>query len=388
MIAKKSKHELVNNNSTRNIVFSGGGTGGSVTPLLAIAEELLKENNSLNLFFVGSKEGVERKLIENFKGQAISFLTISSGKWRRYFSLANFFDFFKIFIAFFQSFKILKNTQADLVISAGSFVSVPLVWAAAFKKVPILIHQQDIRPGLANKLMAPWARVVTISFEKSFADYGPRAVWTGNPLKDVSVYQNNIAETVSRYNLKSDLPIVVVIGGGTGALALNKLVQSSLNDLTKTCQIIHFTGKNKQAAQNKKSGATPISSLTVEFDNYQAFDFLDQGEVLSLLAVADLVVSRCGLGVLTELVSLAKAAILIPMPNSHQEDNAAVFANHQAAIVLNQEELTADKFKQEILNLLADANHRQALSNNIGKIMKARAAESISAIIWEILAVK
>ncbi len=182
---------------------------------------------------------------------------------------------------FFESFKILKKTKADLVVTAGSFVSVPLVFAAFIKKIPVLVHQQDIRAGLANKLMAPFARVITISFEKSFADYGHRAVWTGNPLKDVSVYNNNKEETKKRLGLRSDVPLLVVIGGGTGALALNELVFESLSGLIPFCQVIHFTGKNKGREMGEKLA------------NYYPFEFLSQDEVHSILAAADLVVSRC-----------------------------------------------------------------------------------------------
>lgn len=356
-----------------NIIFSGGGTGGSVTPLLAVAEELLLEERPLNLFFVGSFDGPEKDMVAGFKGSIFEFIPIRCGKWRRYFSFYNFFDLFKIIIAFFQSFKILKKTKADLVITAGSFVSVPLVWAAFIKKIPVLVHQQDIRAGLANKLMAPFARVVTISFEKSFADYGHRAVWTGNPLKDLSVYKNSKEETKKRYSLRSDMPLIVVIGGGTGALALNKLVLKSLSGLVSFCQVIHFTGKNKSGEVGEK--------LT----NYHSFEFLSQDEVLSILATADLVVSRCGLGVLTELAALAKPAILIPMPDSHQEENAAVFEDNKAALVLNQKEIEVDSFIKQIKELLSDETRRQSLANNISRIMKTRAAENISALVWEIV---
>ena len=149
-------------------MFSGGGTGGPVTPLLAVASELLRDDKNLNLIFVGTKTGPVEELIDKFKDGKIKFITIPSGKLRRYFSLQNFLDLFKIISAFFKSLKVLRNERPDLVISAGGFVSVPLVWAAAAKNIPILIHQQDMRAGLANKLMAPFARVITVTFEKSF----------------------------------------------------------------------------------------------------------------------------------------------------------------------------------------------------------------------------
>ena len=252
----------------------------------------------------------------------------------------------------------------------------PLVWAAAYRRIPILIHQQDIRPGLANKLMAPLARVVTITFEKSFIDYGPRAVLTGNPLKDVSSFEIKKIETRNRYGFRIDEPLVLVIGGGTGAKAINDLVIESLPNLLSICQLVHLTGRGKKTTSENK------------FENYQSFEFLDQNEVLSLMASADLVISRCGLGVLTELSSLAKASILIPMPNSHQEENAAVFKDREAAVVLNQSDLNPGSIVSEIKKLLSDDKSRARLSKNISKVMKPDAARNIAAIIWEIVKIK
>jgi len=360
----------------QTILFSGGGTGGSVTPLLAIATELISERSDLNLIFVGASVGPERELIANFKDKSIKFLAIPSGKWRRYFSIYNFLDIFKIIAAFFKSLGILQREKPDLVISAGSFVSVPLVLAAACRRIPILIHQQDIRAGLANKLMAPFARVITVTFEKSLIDYGPRAVLTGNPLKDISAYKANVLDTRRQYDFKIEVPLVLVIGGGTGASALNKLTAESLPDLLPACQVLHLTGYGKKTTIDNKN------------NNYHPFEFLDQNEVLRLMAAADLIVSRCGLGVLTELSALGKAAILIPMPHSHQEDNANFFKVHAAAVVLNQNDLNAKLLSSEIKRVLSDSKLRGSLSQNIAKVMKPLAAQNIAAIIWEIIKIK
>lgn len=363
------------NLNSKTIMFSGGGTGGSVTPLLAVAEELLKDDENFNLLFIGSSNGPEKDLVLNFPEKKIKFINIISGKWRRYFSLNNFFDLFKIFFAIFSALVILKRERPALVISAGSFVSVPLIWAAAIWRIPVLIHQQDIRPGLANKLMAPFARVITISFEKSFVDYGPRAVLTGNPLKDVSSYEFKKNETRKKYSLELGWPLVLVIGGGTGALALNELTEEAIanHNLLDICQLVHLTGRGKSKC------------LKIARQNYQAFEFLDQSEVLALMAAADLVISRCGLGVLTELSALAKTTILIPMPNSHQEENAAVFDDAKAALVLNQLEINSQTLKLEIEKLLSDAKLRGELINNISKVMKPQAAKNMAAIIFEMI---
>jgi len=359
--------------NSQTILFSGGGTGGPVTPLLAVAAELLKENQNLNLIFIDTNSGPAKELTAKFTEGKIKFIGLSSGKWRRYLSYKNILDIFKIISAFFKSLAILKREKPDLIISAGGFVSVPVVWAAACRKIPILIHQQDIRPGLANRLMAPFARVITVTFEKSLIDYGPRAVLTGNPLKDISGYSQKGIETRKRYGFKIDQPLLMVIGGGTGAVAINNLIAQTLPDLLSISQIIHLTGRGKKSATEIKD------------ERYQAFEFLDHNEVLSLMAAADLVISRCGFGVLTELSSLGKAAILIPMPRTHQEDNASLFKARDAGIVLDQTVLTPGKLKAEITRLVNDSKLRASLSRNIGKIMKPAGAENIAAIVWEMI---
>ncbi len=356
-------------------MFSGGGTGGSVTPLLAVAEELLKEtapDMSWELFFVGSKKGPEKELVASFN-QALganikpfTFIALTSGKWRRYFSLRNFLDIFKCLVGFFESLRILRKVKPELIISAGSFVSVPLVWAASLKKIPILIHQQDVRPGLANKLMAPFARAVTVTFESSLIDYGPKAVWTGNPVKELNV-KPYVLENKNK-------PLVIAIGGGTGATALNELIFPEIENYDSFCKLIHLTGQGKSSALKNRSATA-----------YQAFEFLPHDEVLSLMAAADLVISRCGLGTLSELSFLGKPAVLIPIPHSHQEDNAALWEKQQAALVLNQTELTPDKLASAVKDLLADEAKRETLGAKMAKVMKPGAAEKIAALIWEMI---
>jgi len=377
------------NNQARRIMLAGGGTGGSVLPLLAVAEELLKtKQKRLELIFVGTTAGPEKVMVADFNSRigSMKFIPLAGGKWRRYFSWQNFFDVFKIIIAFFKSFRILRRERPEIIISAGSFIAVPLVWAAALKKIPILVHQQDIRPGLANKLMAPFARVITVAFEKSLADYGPRAVLTGNPVASAVEQQGREQGGQIRdwYGLSPDQPLILVIGGSTGASALNKLVAAAAPELSRFCQIVHITGKGK-TIENDAGGKGQVENVGTENNAYHVFEFLNYDNLLVLLASADLVVSRCGLGALTELSALEKPAILIPMPRTHQEDNAAVFAAADAAVVLDQDELTPEKLTANIKKILEDPGLRKELSRNIGKVIKRGAAASIAGIVWEIV---
>jgi len=367
---------MINENKAK-IILSGGGTGGSVTPLLAIVTELVKEERNLEFIFIGSDYGPEKELVFEFsKRIPLKFVAIPAGKWRRYFSLGNLVDFFRIIVALFVSFKILNKEKPDLIMTAGSFVSVPLVWAGSILKIPVLVHQQDIRPGLANKLMAPFARAITITFEKSFTDYGPRAIWTGNPTVENNDNVLSRSEVFRKYNLIADVPMILVVGGGTGSLAINNFITDLLTDLTGFCQVVHLTGKGKM-----KEGVVSNS-------RYRSFELLSHEEMMLLMSAADLVISRCGLGALTALAYLRKPSILIPMPDSHQEDNAAVLFEAEAALVMSQKNLLTQELLVEINNLLNDKNRLQTYSRNIGHIMKARASENIAALVWEIIGAK
>lgn len=343
------------------MILTGGGTGGSVTPLLALAEKLDKGN----LLWIGTENGPERNMIED---EGIRFISIKGGKLRRYFDWKNFSDLLLITAGFFQSLVILLKFRPRLVLSAGSFISVPVVWAAWVLRIPVLVHQQDARPGLANRLMAPFAKIITVTFEKSIKDYGKKAVWTGNPIRLSLEADGNR----KYFGLKDNLPTVLVLGGGTGAVAINDLVVESLDELTGFCQIIHVAGKGKiDAAINK--------------DNYKVFEFLNAEQLREAYAVSDIVVSRAGMGTLTELSYLGKPAIMIPMPDSHQEDNARIFKEKEAAIVLDQKGLDVDVFVREIENLLKDKNLQRKLIGNIKKVIKGGANETIMILIRRFL---
>lgn len=344
------------------ILLSGGGTGGSVAPLLAIHDEL-KNDGKFEFFWLGTKFGPERTMVER---SGIKFRAISGGKWRRYFSLKNLVDIFKIKIGFWQAFFIMLKWRPNLVMSAGSFVSVPVIWAAWLLHVPVLIHQQDVQPGLANRLMALLARVITVTFKKSLADYGKKAVWIGNPVRQ-SIKNLNSKHQIP--NLNENLPIVLVVGGGTGAEAINNLVMEGLNELTGVCQIIHVFGKQKGV----RTGIT----------NYFAYEFLDEERIAGALKSADVVVTRAGLGFLTELSYLNKPAIIIPMPNSHQLENAAMF--REAAIVLEQKNLTAEKFMSEIKNLINNEKLQKELGEKMGRVMKKGANQAMVKIVLGML---
>lgn len=342
------------------LMLTGGGTGGSVTPLLAVAQKFKNQFPKTEFIWLGTIDGPEADLV---KKERIEFRAVYSGKWRRYFSIKNILDIFLIIIGFFESLVIIFHEKPDIILSAGSFVSVPVVWAGWILGVPSLIHQQDVVPGLANKLMAPFSRRVTLTFEESEKSFNKKKIIVvGNPCREEILYGNK-ENGRQFFNLEEYLPTVLIIGGGTGALVINNLVKESLDELTKFCQIIHLTGKGK---------GTEIK----DNNRYHVYEFLTK-EMADTFATADLVITRAGMGVLTELSYLAKPTIIIPMPDSHQEANAEVFKKNEAAVILNQDKLISKKFVLEIKSLLQDGDKLEVLGKNIKEIIPKDAAEKI-----------
>ena len=357
-------------NNNKRIMLTGGGTSGSVTPLLSLKEEF--EKNNYELLWVGTRNGIEQKMIDK---EDIIFKGIFSGKLRRYFSWQNFLDPFFIFFGFLQALYIILKWKPNIVMSAGGFVSVPIIWAAWLCRVPSLIHQQDARAGLSNKLMAPFAHTITTTFEKSLKDYNQKAIWIGNETQCSIIKKQSSRKSIYEYfELKKDLPVIFIIGGMTGAMGINKIVWDILPDLNKFCQIIHITGESK--IRNQKS----------KIKNYIQYELMNKEQLAMAYAIADIVVSRCGMGTLTELSHLAKPSILIPMPGTHQEDNAQIFIDNKAAIILSQQELMQDSqlLTQNIKNLLNSAKIKNKLSKNIKEVIKQEYNQKIIKIIKEI----
>ncbi len=351
---------MYSENKKYKILLTGGGTGGSVTPLLAIYDEL-KNESEFEFLWLGTKFGPGKVMVEK---AGIKFKAISGGKLRRYFSFKNFLDIIKIKIGFFQALFIMIKSRPDLIMSAGSFISVPIAWAAWVLRVPVLIHQQDIVAGLANKLMAPFAKIITVTFESSLKDYGKKAIWIGNPIRREL--------KINSLKTHNHLPVVLIIGGGTGAMAINELVKDSLSQLVKLCHVIHITGEKRNISNT-------------EIVNYKNYEFLDVEKMVEVLHAADLVITRAGLGFLSELSYLGKPSIIIPMPDSHQEVNAEFFKNRKAAIVINQKDLTAENFTHMIKDLLADEKILTNLSVNMAQAMKKGANQEMVKIIKSLL---
>ena len=352
------------------ILYSGGGTLGPVTPLLAMHSMFRKQYPDMQALWIGTAHGPEFELVIKHD---IPFRSISSGKFRRYISIWNIVDIIRIFAGFFQAFALLLKERPSICISAGGFNSVPIHWAAWFLRIPTWIHQQDVDVGLANKLMAPIARVITTALE-DHVGYLPKKkrVWTGNPVRE-EILQGSKEEAKQLFNLQEGLPVVFVTGGGTGSQKVNQMLVEALPDLEGHCQIIHLTGRNRPGEL--------ASRAATSFSFYQTYPFFTS-EMKHAYAAADIVVSRGGIGTLSEVASLSKAAILIPHPG-HQYDNVRYLSNKHAAIFLDERTSDGKQLAKYILHLLRNPHERELLGQHIVKTLPRAAAVDIQSLLRE-----
>lgn len=353
----------MNEKEFKTILFAGGGTAGSATPLIAVFDELKKQHSDYIYHWVGTKNGPEKELVEQ---KGIGYSHIVTAKMDRFFSFRNFFSPFLFIVACWQSLGIIAREQPDMIVAAGGFVAVPLVWVAWLFKIPCLIHQLDVRVGLANKLMSPFAKTITLTFEKSLRDFPKsKSVWSGGPVR------NDLFEVkTERIPVHKDLPVILVFGGGTGAQAINELVWASLDDLIQRVQVIHLTGKGKGKDIKKK--------------NYYQYQFLSS-EMAEAYHKADVVVTRAGLGTFLELAALQKSAVVIPLPGTHQEDNAQVLKDTNSAMVLHESYLRPQIFAAKVIGLVENSQQRQVLAANISDFYKKDAVKVIIEKILNIL---
>lgn len=313
----------------KKIVLTGGGTAGHVTPNIALMPALKKAGYEIS--YIGSYDGIERRLIEELN---IPYYGISSGKLRRYFDLKNFTDPFKVIKGFFEAKKLIKKLKPDVVFSKGGFVTVPVVLAAKRCKVPAIIHESDMTPGLTNKLAIPSAYKVCHNFPET-ADCLPegKAVLSGSPIRQ-ELLNGNRFNGLKICGFTTDKPVILVIGGSLGAAAINESVRKALPVLLPSYQIIHICGKGKVD--------TSIKNRT----GYIQFDYVKQ-ELSDLLAAADLVISRAGSNAICEFLALKKPNILIPLPaNASRGDqilNAASFEKQGFSYLLPEEMVTEDR---------------------------------------------
>ena len=321
----------------KKIVLTGGGTAGHVTPNIALMPAL--KAAGYEMAYMGSYDGIEKRLIEDFQ---IPYTGISTGKFRRYMDPKNLTDPFRVIKGFGEARKYLKEYKPDVVFSKGGFVSVPVVRAAASLKIPCVIHESDMTPGLANKLCFPVAKRICCNFPETLKMLPKdKAVLTGSPIR-AELTQGNKLAGLDMCGFSANKPVIMVIGGSLGAANVNKAVREALPQLLVDFQVVHLCGKDK------------LDNLLLSTEGYKQFEYI-KAELKDLFAMADLVISRAGANAICELLALRKPNILIPLPaGSSRGDqilNARSFEAQGFSIVINEDDLTTSLLVEKVQEL-------------------------------------
>jgi len=342
------------------ILFAGGGSGGSAAPVIAVAEAARTHWPDASLLYVGTRAGPEAELVRD---AGLPFVAVRAGRLRRYLTLRNLTDPSLVLAGLGQSLGVVRDFRPDVAFGAGGFATVPPLLAARMHRVPIVVHQQDVLPGLANRILAPFACRLTCACAATVPLFRrSQPIVVGNPVRQ-AVFAGQAERARTVFDLESNLPLVLAMGGGTGALRLNQLVAAAAPDLIASCQIVHLTGAGKVVSGTQSS-------------RYHQLEFVSR-EMADLLAAAEVVVTRAGMSSLAEIAALSKAAIVVPMPNSHQEANAAVVEKLGGAIVVQERELAPERLAAIVLALLEDEDRRRAMRTSLATLFPSGAAEVI-----------
>ncbi|SFA98776.1 UDP-N-acetylglucosamine-N-acetylmuramylpentapeptide N-acetylglucosamine transferase [Acetitomaculum ruminis DSM 5522] len=311
----------------KKIVLTGGGTAGHVTPNIALLPKL--KEKGYDIYYIGSHNGIEKSLVQ---AQGIKYYGVESGKLRRYFDPKNFSDPFKVLKGISQARKLIKKINPDILFSKGGFVSVPVVLAAKSRKVPVIIHESDITPGLANKICIPNSVKVCCNFPETLSYLPPdKAVLTGSPIRS-ELFSGDREKALKFCGFEDDgKPVIMVIGGSSGSVIINNTLRGVLPELVKEYKVIHLCGKGK---------------ANHDYDDYKGyvqFEYISE-ELKDLFALTDIVISRAGANAICEFLALRKPNILIPLSaNASRGDqilNADSFENQGFSKVIREENLS------------------------------------------------
>ncbi len=310
----------------KRIILTGGGTAGHVTPNIALLPRL--RELEYDIHYIGSYNGIEKELIEQF---GIPYHGISSGKLRRYFSLQNFTDPFRVIKGFREAHKLIKLLRPNVIFSKGGFVSVPVVLAGKKRKIPTIIHESDMTPGLANKISIPSATKVCCNFPETVkllpAD---KAVLTGSPIRQ-ELLSGDKQHALNFTGLDERKPVILIVGGSLGAAAVNEAIRRILPSLLKDFHVIHLCGRGK------------LDPSLNHLNGYVQYEYI-KDELKDLFALSDIVISRAGANAICELLALHKPNLLIPLSASASRGdqllNARSFERQGFSAVMEEEQLT------------------------------------------------
>ncbi|WP_343810817.1 undecaprenyldiphospho-muramoylpentapeptide beta-N-acetylglucosaminyltransferase, partial [Virgibacillus siamensis] len=322
---------------TKRIMFTGGGTAGHVIVNLALIPIFQKEGWEID--YIGSKSGIERKLIGQLDG--VTYYPIATGKLRRYMSKENFKDPFKVLKGTVQAWRIIGKRKPSVIFSKGGFVSVPVIMAAKMRGVPAVIHESDFTPGLANKLAIPFAKKVLATFPETM-NYLPKAKaeYVGAVIRD-ELFTGDKEAGLKKCGFNREKPVLLIMGGSGGSEKINQTVRNGLDALLPEFQIVHICGYGK-------------TDSAVDRDGYTQYEYVNE-ELKDLFAACDFVLSRAGSNAIFEFLALRKPMLLVPLTKQasrgDQIINANSFLDQGYASVLEEEKMTEESLVHELLQL-------------------------------------
>ena len=347
----------------KRIVLTGGGTAGHVTPNLALIPSLLSEG--WDVHYIGTADGIERRLVEAIPG--VTYHSVSTGKLRRYFDWKNLTDPFKVAAGAGQSLMLLRRLRPNLVFAKGGFVSVPVVYGAAALRIPVLLHESDMTPGLANKLAIPFAKKLLCTFPEAAKLAGEKGLYAGTPLRP-ELFQGSREKGLKLFGFRDDRPVLMVVGGSSGAQSINRALRQALPGLTTGFQVLHLCGAGN--LEGNLEGTI----------NYCQREYLNE-EMPHAYAAADVLISRAGSNTLSEILALRKPSLLIPYPKTASRGdqilNAQSFEARGLAKVLYQEDMTPDALRARVVEVyknrggLIDAMEKEPSANGLKNVLKS-----------------
>ena len=372
--------------SSRRVLLTGGGSGGHIYPLIAVAEKLKEVELDVKISYIGPYSS----LTKEFKQRGYGVYSITSAKLRRYFSFKNLLDIPKFFISIFEAIFKVFLVMPDIVFSKGGPGSLPVIIAAKIYFIPVVIHESDIVPGLISKLSAKMASRIGVSFEEATKNFSQSKVFTsGNPVREDILNESINTETAKTYwGFDPHKPLVFIVGGSQGAESFNEFVANNFNFLIDKIQILHQAGKGN--AEKIKEDIKIITDRFSEEENkrYKLIEVLDSQEMKNALIAADVVVSRAGSGSIFELAALGKPSILVPLEssaNNHQLKNAYAYEECGGTVVLEQPNFKVHLFLDILFGLLDDSEKMQKMSEAAKRFSRPEAAKIIADEIFYIM---
>lgn len=344
------------------ILLAGGGTLGPVTPLLAIVEAWRKRDEHVSFVFAGTPNGPERSLA---KAYGIAFYSITSVRFPRFFSFEWFALPVNVLVAILESWKLLWRERPHLIVGAGGYTQVPIILVGWFFRIKSFVLQTDVSPLLSNRLVVPFVEKIFVGFDETLSAFpSDKTEIIGVPVRS-SLMSGSRERALQRFGLDAQRPTLLVLGGGTGSLWINEQMSQIATKLAGEMNVIHITGRGKE-----------LDALRSYGKGYTVIEQVEDG-LGDIYAAADLVVSRAGMGTISELCALEKPVVIIPLPGSSQMENARVLERAQAARVLIQEETSAEKLFQIVHELMENMSARTSLANRLASLLATNVSDRI-----------